>query len=71
MSRRPYIPMQWQGNEAAYLAGWKDGEFGLALGAGAPAPQPMGRTGTDYRMLAYEAGFADFWQKNPQAGGGV
>jgi hypothetical protein len=64
MNRTIFTPARWDQQRGPYAVGWKDAEFGLPLGAG----------GALYRgeaKLAYEAGYADFWKVNPQAGGGV
>lgn len=73
MSRRPYIPTQWNGHEREFLLGWKDAEFGLELGTGAKDPHgaPLTDRLGDCRKSAYEAGYAAYQRKHAALRGGA
>lgn len=49
MSKKPYIPAQYNSYPDAYVAGWRDAEAGRELGSNAPT--------SDYQKEAYEAGY--------------
>lgn len=73
MSRRPYIPTNWDSHAREYVLGWKDAEFGLELGTGAKDPQgkPLADGRGSFPKSAYEAGYSDFQRKNAAMRGGA